>query len=67
LVSTLIPIGKSLEEMEIQRPEPTDEEVKIEVLYCGVCHSCTQVAKRLKNTIYPHTNNEVIENSNAAA
>ncbi len=47
-------IGKVLEEMEIERPEPTDEEVKIEVLYCGVYHSDVhQVANDWKSTIYP--------------
>ena len=47
-------IGKRLNPMEVERQEPTDEEVKIEVLYCGVCHSDVhQVANDWKNTIYP--------------
>ena len=47
-------VGKSLEEMEVERQEPKEDEVVIEVLYCGVCHSDVhQVANDWKNTIYP--------------
>jgi len=46
--------GKSLEPMEIERNKPADDEVLIEVLYCGVCHSdIHQVKNDWKNTIYP--------------
>ena len=46
--------GKSLKLMEIERKKPTSEEVLIEVLYCGVCHSdIHQVNNNWKNTIYP--------------
>ena len=31
--------GKTLKPMDIDRKKPTAEEVLIEVLYCGVCHS----------------------------
>lgn len=47
-------IGKTLEPMEIEREKPKSDEVLIEVLYCGVCHSDVhQVANDWKNTIYP--------------
>lgn len=40
--------------MDIEQPKPTDDEVLIEVLYCGVCHSDVhQVENDWKNTIYP--------------
>jgi len=43
-----------LERMEIERPEPKDTEVVIEVLYAGVCHSdIHQVKNEWKNTVYP--------------
>ncbi len=46
--------GKTLEPMDIERDAPGTEEVLIEVLYCGVCHSDVhQVANDWKNTIYP--------------
>jgi uncharacterized zinc-type alcohol dehydrogenase-like protein len=46
--------GKSLEPMEIERHLPKEDEVLIEILYCGVCHSDVhQVANDWKNTIYP--------------
>ncbi len=46
--------GKVLEPMDIQRNRPGPDEVLIEVLYCGVCHSdIHQVANDWKNTIYP--------------
>ena len=47
-------IGKKLEPMEVERTGPQEDEVLIEVLYCGVCHSdIHQVANDWKNTIYP--------------
>jgi len=43
-----------LERMEIDRPDPKDNEVVIEVLYTGVCHSdIHQVKNEWKNTVYP--------------
>ncbi len=46
--------GKSLEPMEVEHNEPTADEVVIEVLYCGVCHSdLHQINNDWKNTIYP--------------
>lgn len=46
--------GKTLQEMDIERAKPMRDEVLIEVLYCGVCHSdIHQVHNDWKNTIYP--------------
>jgi len=46
--------GKTLEPMEFEREQPKSDEVLIEVLYCGVCHSdLHQVNNDWKNTIYP--------------
>ena len=46
--------GKKLDLMEVERPSPRADEVLIEVLYCGVCHSdIHQVSNDWKNTIYP--------------
>ncbi|RZJ81347.1 MAG: NAD(P)-dependent alcohol dehydrogenase [Chryseobacterium sp.] len=46
--------GKTLEKIEIQRNEPKEDEILIDVLYCGVCHSdLHQVNNDWKNTIYP--------------
>lgn len=46
--------GKTLEPIEIGRNDPKADEVLIEVLYCGVCHSdLHQVNNDWKNTIYP--------------
>jgi uncharacterized zinc-type alcohol dehydrogenase-like protein len=46
--------GKTLEKMEIERETPQNDEVLIEILYCGVCHSdIHQVHNDWKNTIYP--------------
>jgi uncharacterized zinc-type alcohol dehydrogenase-like protein len=46
--------GKTLQPMDIERNEPGPDEVLIEVLYCGVCHSdLHQVNNDWKNTIYP--------------
>ena len=46
--------GKTLQAMYIDRSKPNSDEVLIEVLYCGVCHSdIHQVANDWKNTIYP--------------
>jgi len=46
--------GKTLELMTFEREQPNADEVLIEVLYCGVCHSdLHQVNNDWKNTIYP--------------
>ncbi len=46
--------GKTLEPMNIERAPIKDNEVSIEVLYCGVCHSdIHQVNNDWKNTVYP--------------
>ena len=46
--------GETLKPMDIQRNPPGADEVSIEVLYCGVCHSdIHQVSNDWKNTIYP--------------
>jgi len=46
--------GKSLEPMVVERAKPGVDEVLIEVMYCGVCHSdIHQVNNDWKNTIYP--------------
>ncbi|MCZ4224509.1 NAD(P)-dependent alcohol dehydrogenase [Pedobacter sp. SJ11] len=40
--------------MEFERNQPKDDEVLIDILYCGVCHSdLHQVNNDWKNTIYP--------------
>ena len=46
--------GKTLQPMEFERNSPKADEVLIEVLYCGVCHSdIHQVDNDWKNTLYP--------------
>jgi uncharacterized zinc-type alcohol dehydrogenase-like protein len=46
--------GKMLKPMEVEHQQPEADEVLIEVLYCGVCHSdIHQVNNDWKNTIYP--------------
>ncbi len=46
--------GETLKRMDIERNLPGPDEVLIEVLYCGVCHSdIHQVANDWKNTVYP--------------
>lgn len=46
--------GKTLELMNFEREQPKADEVLIEVLYCGVCHSdLHQINNDWKNTIYP--------------
>lgn len=46
--------ASKLERMEIEREEPKDNEIQIEVLYAGVCHSdIHQVKNEWKNTVYP--------------
>ena len=43
-----------LELMNIERRALTDNDVKIDILYCGVCHSdLHQVRNDWKNTVYP--------------
>ncbi|WP_428331652.1 NAD(P)-dependent alcohol dehydrogenase [Mucilaginibacter sp.] len=46
--------GETLKPMEFERNPPQADEVLIETLYCGVCHSDVhQVENDWKNTIYP--------------
>jgi uncharacterized zinc-type alcohol dehydrogenase-like protein len=46
--------GKTLDLMEFERQAPREDEVLIDILYCGVCHSDVhQVANDWKNTVYP--------------
>ena len=46
--------GKTLEPMDFERPAPHADEVLIDILYSGVCHSDVhQVANDWNNTIYP--------------
>ena len=43
-----------LERMEVERDDPRDNEVRIEVLFTGVCHSdIHQVKNEWMNTVYP--------------
>jgi uncharacterized zinc-type alcohol dehydrogenase-like protein len=45
---------KSLELYEIERREPRENEVMIEILYCGICHSdIHQARNEWHNTSYP--------------
>jgi uncharacterized zinc-type alcohol dehydrogenase-like protein len=47
-------IFSGLSEMEFERHAPKEDEVHIDVLYCGVCHSdLHQVKNDWSNTIYP--------------
>lgn len=47
-------IFNGLKELEVERYAPKADEVHIEVLYCGVCHSdLHQVKNDWHNTIYP--------------
>lgn len=47
-------VGKKLEPMDFERQPPKENELLIEILYCGVCHSdLHQVNNDWKNTIYP--------------
>ena len=47
-------VFNGLSEMEIERQTPKADEVHIDVLYCGVCHSdLHQVKNDWHNTIYP--------------
>lgn len=46
--------GKKLEPYQFERDMPKPDEVLIDVLYCGVCHSdIHQVNNDWKNTLYP--------------
>jgi alcohol dehydrogenase (NADP+) len=46
--------GTTLAPIEVGRNKPKHDEVLIEVLYCGVCHSdLHQINNDWKNTIYP--------------
>ncbi len=43
-----------LKRFEFQREDARDEEVEIEVMFCGVCHSDVhQVKNEWHNTVYP--------------
>lgn len=43
-----------LNEMQIERREPTKDDVHIKITYCGVCHSdIHQVRNDWKNSVYP--------------
>jgi uncharacterized zinc-type alcohol dehydrogenase-like protein len=43
-----------LKPLEFEREEPKSNEIEIEVLYCGVCHSdIHQVKNEWHNTVYP--------------
>ncbi|UOQ67632.1 NAD(P)-dependent alcohol dehydrogenase [Hymenobacter volaticus] len=47
-------IFNGLKRMEIERHPPKADEVHIDILYCGVCHSdLHQVKNDWKNTVYP--------------
>ena len=47
-------VFSGLSEMEIERQAPKPDEVHIDILYCGVCHSdLHQVKNDWHNTIYP--------------
>lgn len=47
-------ILNSLDRMDFERQEPAADEVQIDILYCGVCHSdLHQVKNDWGNTIYP--------------
>ena len=44
----------SLKPLEFEREEPKSNEIEIDVLYCGVCHSdIHQVKNEWGNTVYP--------------
>ncbi|RFZ91258.1 NAD(P)-dependent alcohol dehydrogenase [Mucilaginibacter conchicola] len=46
--------GETLKPMDFERDAPQADELLIEVLYCGVCHSDVhQVENDWKNTLYP--------------
>lgn len=46
--------GKTLQPIDIERNEPGPDEILVQVMYCGVCHSdIHQVNNDWKNTIYP--------------
>ncbi len=52
--ASLIDQFSSLSRMDIERNPPQSDEVLIDILYCGVCHSDVhQVTNDWSNTIYP--------------
>ncbi len=52
--ASLIDKLSSLSRMDIERAAPQADEVQIDVLYCGVCHSdLHQVKNDWANTVYP--------------
>ena len=45
---------QDLKQIEIQRREPTDSDIEIEIMFCGVCHSDLHTAKNdWGNSVYP--------------
>ena len=45
---------ESLRAMTVQRREPRAQDVQIEILYCGICHSDIHTARNeWQNTVYP--------------
>lgn len=52
--ASLIDKLSSLSRMDIERAAPQADEVQIDMLYCGVCHSdLHQVKNDWANTVYP--------------
>ena len=52
--ASLIDRFSSLARMDIEREAPKPDEVQIDILYCGVCHSdLHQVRNDWSNTVYP--------------
>ncbi|GAB3012155.1 NAD(P)-dependent alcohol dehydrogenase [Spirosoma pulveris] len=52
--ASLIDRFSTLSRMDIERNAPKDDEVLIDILYCGVCHSdLHQVRNDWANTVYP--------------
>lgn len=46
--------NQDLKQIEIQRREPTDSDIEIEIMFCGVCHSDLHTAKNdWGNSVYP--------------
>lgn len=45
---------QDLKQIEIQRREPTESDIEIEIMFCGVCHSDLHTAKNdWGNSVYP--------------
>ena len=46
--------NRPLEPMSIKRREPRPQDIQIDILYCGICHSdLHQVRNEWQNTVYP--------------